>query len=667
MRFTRQVRGATTGGRQSQPFRRSSRSLFIFVPVAYLPGSAEAGDSIPSRAANLPVFTYLTMSAGPKVGASILLGDAAQKVRIGRQADCDIQLEDAVCSRLHAELSQLAGQWRISDRSRNGTYVNDERVEEQILADGDTLRMGKIEFTFHQSAQSPTTVERLQSAGFAEAAPAAEPADEPTLQASLSTLSAAALDYKDLCRLTLKLLNDDGVEQDHGSLALDFLHNRLGATSVAWLEWGRGETPRPRLQLPDSDLAPKLSASLQFLLLEQGRPVWTSHQLPADCRSGVTDSLWAPIAVGDQIVAVLFAGVSHGLFRQNHFDLVVGLSRIISEARRRNLERWARDIPPRSGLLLDAWPDHVLGASPAATQLRTQISAASQRAVVVLSGERGVEFELLVRQLQREAGGNPLPALRFSAADLNRVDAAQSGLPGRAWKLLEQGRNSGAVVWISDIEQLTARGQTRLADLLQRHGEFDERAAGAAEAERHPPAPGDSLRGPLWLILSGELAQDRQGGSAGGSAEWMRWLTARKVTVPPLRDRELDVEAWLDHFLAAMPHGLSLPKRLLTPAARSVLLAHRWPGNLVELQATLAAAMLRGPQPTIAPEDFHLSPLAPGEAGFDTLRWSIWEQRLVEAAIHQTGGNIAEAARLLGIGRATLYRKLEAQGRDDVE
>ena len=58
----------------------------------------------------------------------------------------------------------------------------------------------------------------------------------------------------------------------------------------------------------------------------------------------------------------------------------------------------------------------------------------------------------------------------------------------------------------------------------------------------------------------------------------------------------------------------------------------------------------------------HLDPAGTATEGpYDTLQWSTWEHRLIEAALHQSGGNIAEAARLLGIGRATLYRKLEAK------
>ena len=98
----------------------------------------------------------------------------------------------------------------------------------------------------------------------------------------------------------------------------------------------------------------------------------------------------------------------------------------------------------------------------------------------------------------------------------------------------------------------------------------------------------------------------------------------------------------------------------VTPAARAVLLAQSWPGNVAELQAVLKAAALRSEGDAV--DVAHLDPTgASAEAPYDTLQWTTWEHRLIDAALHQSGGNIAEAARLLGIGRATLYRKLEAK------
>jgi Nif-specific regulatory protein len=53
---------------------------------------------------------------------------------------------------------------------------------------------------------------------------------------------------------------------------------------------------------------------------------------------------------------------------------------------------------------------------------------------------------------------------------------------------------------------------------------------------------------------------------------------------------------------------------------------------------------------------------APGDLEGDCLKISVWERRLIREALSRTQNNVPEAARLLGIGRATLYRKLEEYG-----
>ncbi len=74
-------------------------------------------------------------------------------VTIGRDPGSDLclQLDDRV-SRRHAELQRSGGQWSIADRSTNGTYVNDLRVSREPLNDGDRIRVGSTELTFHTAA-----------------------------------------------------------------------------------------------------------------------------------------------------------------------------------------------------------------------------------------------------------------------------------------------------------------------------------------------------------------------------------------------------------------------------------------------------------------------------------------------------------------------------------
>ena len=84
------------------------------------------------------MYIYLTMTVGSRAGVSFLL-DPTEENRIGRDPECAIALGDPLCSRVHAIVVQDRRRWRIRDAgSRNGTYVNDQKIDEAVLADGHT-------------------------------------------------------------------------------------------------------------------------------------------------------------------------------------------------------------------------------------------------------------------------------------------------------------------------------------------------------------------------------------------------------------------------------------------------------------------------------------------------------------------------------------------------
>lgn len=126
--------------------------------------------------------------------------------------------------------------------------------------------------------------------------------------------------------------------------------------------------------------------------------------------------------------------------------------------------------------------------------------------------------------------------------------------------------------------------------------------------------------------------------------------------LPPLRERRTDIPALVRHALARC----GVPDRLVPPDTIARLQAYHWPGNvrelfnLVERSVALGEDLVAGlPQPALpAPAQDPPMPV-PGASP---------ERASVLAALAATGGNAAAAARRLGIGRSTLYRKLRALG-----
>jgi Nif-specific regulatory protein len=114
----------------------------------------------------------------------------------------------------------------------------------------------------------------------------------------------------------------------------------------------------------------------------------------------------------------------------------------------------------------------------------------------------------------------------------------------------------------------------------------------------------------------------------------------------------------VDHFFAhfALQHGRSSLK--LSDGARQKLLEYSWPGNVRQLRNVIDSAVVLAAGNEICVSDLTLHESKP--EAFDTLNIEQWEQRLIQEALRRTRGNIPDSSELLGISRATLYRKLES-------
>jgi len=133
-------------------------------------------------------------------------------------------------------------------------------------------------------------------------------------------------------------------------------------------------------------------------------------------------------------------------------------------------------------------------------------------------------------------------------------------------------------------------------------------------------------------------------------------LKQLEVLMPPLRERMSDVPALVEGFLADVSPAIRISEEAL-----QVLLRSCWPGNVRELRSAVrAGALMAGPGP-ILPE--HL-PRGLGSAAA-SLSGSLHqvEQEHILRTLDEVGGNRSRAARLLGIDRGTLARKLAALGR----
>ncbi|MFN8625017.1 MAG: sigma 54-interacting transcriptional regulator [Candidatus Binatia bacterium] len=299
---------------------------------------------------------------------------------------------------------------------------------------------------------------------------------------------------------------------------------------------------------------------------------------------------------------------------------------------------------------------NLVGRSPAMRALYEQIDdVAASEATVLLLGETGVGKELVaeaIHHASRRAAG-PLVKVNCSALSEGLLESELFGHVRGAFtgamrdKVGRFELASGGTVFLDEIGELSMSTQVKLLRVLQ-----EKEIERVGEARTIPvdcrivAATNRDLRA---LVRRGSFREDL-----------FYRLSVIPIHVPPLRERRADVPLLAEHFLAhfRVQEGKSIDG--FAPEAIDSLLEYRWPGNVRELENAVAFAVIKCRSRRIAVE--HLPPEI-REAGMTTRpRSETISRSAIEAALQKTGGNRLRAARTLGIGRATLYRKLEEFG-----
>jgi transcriptional regulator with PAS, ATPase and Fis domain len=128
------------------------------------------------------------------------------------------------------------------------------------------------------------------------------------------------------------------------------------------------------------------------------------------------------------------------------------------------------------------------------------------------------------------------------------------------------------------------------------------------------------------------------------------------ISIPPLRERKSDIPLIVNHFLKQAARQYNRNSVVTSDRAMMLLTEHKWPGNVRELQNAIQFAFVKSKGNEITPDNL------PMEINDNRLSQTIrgpsrkLDRLQVESAIKKTGGNKAKAARLLNVGRATLYR-----------
>ena len=375
--------------------------------------------------------------------------------------------------------------------------------------------------------------------------------------------------------------------------------------------------------------------------------------------------LAAPIADrGGRVLGVLqVLNSRHGNFRAEDEALARRLAAetalalestsLVSELRRR--ERSGTPSPPRPRI------NHFVGDSPAMARVLTLVrKAAATDATVLVRGESGTGKELVARAIHwngpRRDGPfvkvdcTTLPATLMENELFGHEKGAYTGADARAAGKCEAAE--GGTLFIDEIGELPLPLQSKLLRFIQDH-EF-ERVGGTRTLRADVRVVAATHRDLEAMVGRGEFREDL----------YYR-VKVVQVALPPLRERGAeDIGKLAEHFLAVYARKHRKGELSVSPAARERLVAHRWPGNIRELEHCIESAVVLCEGTVVDAEHLALpAPVPVATRGTFTPRpLDDVEREHVLATLSAVEGNRSEAARLLGIGRNTLHRKLRGWG-----
>jgi len=269
-------------------------------------------------------MAVLRVKAGPNTGVVYELG--GEKITIGRELDSSIQVADEAVSRRHAEVFQIGELTFIEDlKSRNGTFLNDRRIEKEVLRNGDRIRVGGTLFVFDDRPEGAISARVRFHAG-ADFSRTVEFASlEDTLPPGSTAISTGAevgvQESRNLAslRAVADVLAAEGRPADMLARALAVVAQGIDAPYALILEKG-GEPGEPYETMAthvrpgfDGDLA--VSTSVLAEAERRGRPILVADAL-LDARFRATESivvqrirsiLCVPLCVAKRLVGLLYA------------------------------------------------------------------------------------------------------------------------------------------------------------------------------------------------------------------------------------------------------------------------------------------------------------------------------------------------------------------------
>jgi transcriptional regulator with GAF, ATPase, and Fis domain len=389
-------------------------------------------------------------------------------------------------------------------------------------------------------------------------------------------------------------------------------------------------------------------------------------------------ALVAPVRIGDQTFGLLGLVWSEARdkFEEHETALVEGIADQIGTALERD-QLSAEVMRLRSALNERNYEDRIIGQAPGIRRaIELALSVADTQTSVLLQGESGTGKELIANLIHYNSQRRDKPYIKLNCGAIPET-LLESELFGHERGAFTDARArrrgrfeeaDGGTLFLDEIGEMSLAAQVRLLRVLQ-DGEFTR--VGSNEV----------LKADVRVIAASNVDLQRAVEQGTFRRDLYYRLSVFPIHLPPLRERAGDIHPLVIHFIE---HYKQKTGRFISGISREALqalISYDWPGNVRELENAIERAVIiasgRSIELADLPEAISANWLAErarlrGERVLAAsegraLRLEIdvpspmdeIERRAIEATLEYTAGDKTHAARALGIGRKTLYRKLQ--------
>jgi DNA-binding NtrC family response regulator len=437
-------------------------------------------------------------------------------------------------------------------------------------------------------------------------------------------------DDRAMCQLLIDLLGEDGYE-----------------TGVAY----DGEMALDKYRTTRFDL------TITDLMMPKMRGIELVQRLRA-IDGGALVLLITAFGTIESAVEAMRAGAFHYVTKPFHNDeILIQVKRALEQkSLREEIKRLRTEVQARDRF------QNIIGQSAAMQRVFETVAQVSDLpANILIEGESGTGKELIARAIHSNSSraSGPFIPVNCAAIPETLLESELFGYVRGAFTDARKDRPglfreaNGGMLFLDEISEMPLTLQTKLLRVLE---DKEVRPLGANQSEKVDTRVLSATNRNLdELVRDGKFRQDL----------YYR-LNVIRIELPALRYRSDDIPLLVQHFIEKFAAGARRDVDGIQSEALAALKSYDWPGNIRELEHTIERAVLLGKESQVGVEDLPANLVARGESSIVLAQASDrqftlrdLEREYIGKVLQSTKGNKTEAARILGVDRTTLYRKLE--------